>query len=206
MNRGGLFIISAPSGVGKTTLCKALIKTLPGVALSVSYSTRAQRSGEQDGVHYHFVDLMTFEALLKAGVFLEHARVFNQYYGTSGVWLEEQRTVGFDVILEIDWQGARQVKEKRPEAQLIFILPPSLDVLRQRLESRHPQDRALVAERLGGLQRDLVHYSEYDYLVCNDHFENALQGLCAIVQAHRLGRERQAEAQDALLKSLLQPS
>lgn len=206
MSRGGLFIISAPSGVGKTTLCQALVKSLAATALSVSYSTRAQRLGEQDGVNYHFVDTTTFEALLSAGTFLEHALVFNQYYGTCGLWVEEKRSAGFDVILEIDWQGARQIKEKRAEAQSIFIFPPSLDVLKQRLGARHPHDPALVRERLEGLHRDVVHYSEYDYLICNDHFEKALQGLCAIVQADRLRRERQAVVQGDLLKSLLQPS
>jgi guanylate kinase len=204
MNRGTLFIISAPSGVGKTTLCHAVVNAIPNVVLSVSYTTRSKRSFEQEETDYHFVDASTFRVLLEKGIFLEHAHVFGEEYGTSGLWVEEKRVAGLDVILEIDWQGARQVKAKVPDAQSIFIIPPSLESLRRRLTARHPTDPALVTERLKGLQHDLSHYSEYDYVICNDNFEEALKGLCAIIHANRLRGMRQLAAQGALLKSLLQ--
>jgi guanylate kinase len=203
MSQGSLFIISAPSGVGKTSLCRALLKRLPELALSVSYTTRHPRPSEVEGLHYHFVDRLRFETHLKAGDFLEHAQVFDHYYGTARAWVEATCAQGLDVILEIDWQGAKQIKEQWPSAQSIFIIPPSFSVLTERLAHRHPEDPDLVASRLKNFLQDMVHYPDYDYLVCNDDFEGALLDLCAIIRADRLSCERQCRIQAARLQALL---
>lgn len=201
--KGDLFIVSAPSGAGKTSLCQALLKTLSNIRFSVSHTTRLPRPEEREGVDYHFVTEAAFEALLAQNLFLEHAKVFEHYYGTSALWVEETLHKGFDVILEIDWQGAHQIKALFPEAQSIFIVPPSFETLRQRLQHRHPDNEALVQERLQGLQDDLLNAHTYDYMVCNDHFEQALEGLQAIVRASRLRCARQRVLQENLVKSLL---
>ncbi|MBP6104369.1 MAG: guanylate kinase [Gammaproteobacteria bacterium] len=201
--KGDLFVISAPSGAGKTSLCHALLKTLSHIRFSVSHTTRLPRPEEREGVDYHFVTDAAFEALLAQNLFLEHAKVFEHYYGTSARWVEETLQQGFDVILEIDWQGAHQIKAFFPEAQSIFIVPPSFETLRQRLQHRHPDNEALVQARLQGLQHDLLHAHTYDYIVCNDHFEQAIEGLQSIIRASRLKFVRQRVLQESLLKNLL---
>ncbi len=203
MSPGSLFIISAPSGVGKTSLCRALFDRVSELALSVSYTTRPPRSSEVDGLHYHFIDRCTFEAHLKAGDFLEHATVFDHDYGTGRAWVEQTCAQGLDVILEIDWQGAAHIKAQWPGARCIFIMPPSLAVLRERLAYRHPADPDLVRRRLEQFVADMGHYQAYDYLVCNDDFERALADLCAIIRAERLGILRQSLAQAERLEALL---
>ena len=201
--KGDLFIISAPSGAGKTSLCNVLLKTLSNIRFSVSHTTRLPRPEEREGVDYHFVTEAAFEALLAQNLFLEHAKVFEHYYGTSARWVEETLHQGFDVILEIDWQGAHQIKALFPEAQSIFIVPPSFETLRQRLQHRHTDNEALVQARLQGLHHDLLHSHIYDYMVCNDHFEQAVEGLQSIVRASRLKCVRQRVLQESLLKNLL---
>lgn len=190
-DKGSLFIVSAPSGAGKTSLVQALVKALPDIVVSVSYTTRNKREKEQDGIDYHFITHNDFKAMLKKGTFLEHAQVFGHFYGTSRIWVEETRRKGSDVILEIDWQGARQVREHFVEAQSIFILPPSRVALEERLHQRH-SDIELIEQRMKDAKAEISHYNEYDYLVCNDRFEEALEELKAIVLSHRL-RFRVAE-------------
>lgn len=200
--KGDLFIISAPSGAGKTSLCKALLRTLPDIAFSISHTTRLSRPAEREGVDYHFVRTAQFEAMLAQHLFLEHAKVFDHYYGTAAAWVEETRLKGIDVILDIDWQGAEQVKAVCPEAQSIFVLPPSLESLSQRLQHRHPDDAATVQTRLEGLHADLLKAHTYDYIVCNDRFEQALEGLSSIVRACRLRCARQLALKESLLNNL----
>jgi guanylate kinase len=201
-NKGSLFILSAPSGAGKTSLVKELMKEMPGVLVSVSYTTRAIRPREKEGVDYHFVSHDGFNKMLQEGVFLEHAQVFGQYYGTSKVWVENARLQGIDVILEIDWQGARQIRIQFEEAQSIFILPPSRQALEERLHKRHQENVNIVLERMHEAKDQISHYSEYDYLICNDRFEEALEDLKSIVRCHRLNWRRQRAQQEALINQL----
>jgi guanylate kinase len=202
--RGTLFIVSAPSGAGKTSLVRALIAHDPGVAVSVSYTTRPCRSGERDGVHYHFVDRQRFLAMLEAGEFLENAEVFGNYYGTARAAVAAQLGQGLDVILEIDWQGARQVRQAFPDAIGIFILPPSRGILRERLDGRKQDDAAVIERRTQAAVEEISHYSEYDFIVINADFATALADLQAIVRATRLRLAAQAERQQRLLRDLLQ--
>lgn len=185
MHSGILFVISAPSGAGKTSLVKALLEQDPGLALSVSCTTRAPRAGEQDGVHYHFLDRDRFESAVAAGEFMEHAEVFGNLYGTRESDLRAHLEAGRDLILEIDWQGARQVRRRFPATVSLFILPPSLAELERRLRGRGTDSDAVIAQRLGQAREDLGHWSEYDYLIVNDRFESALGELQAIVTAER---------------------
>lgn len=203
MTRTGiLFILSAPSGAGKTTLVRALTGADPGLRVSVSHTTRAQRPGEVDGVAYHFVDKPAFERMAAAGAFLEHARVFDHYYGTSREWVASQLAAGTDVILEIDWQGARQVRALMPEALGVFILPPDLDVLAARLRGRGDAD-AMVARRMQDARGEISHYPEYDYLVFNDELAHALADLQAVVRAARCRYRLQQPAADARVARIL---
>jgi len=202
-NKGSLFILSAPSGAGKTSLVKELIKGISGVLGSVSYTTRAIRPQEKEGVDYHFVSHDEFNKMLQEGVFLEHAQVFGQYYGTSKVWVENTRLQGIDVILEIDWQGARQIRLQFEEAQSIFILPPSRQVLEERLHKRHQDNIHIISGRMHEARDQISHYSEYDYLICNDQFEEALEDLKSIIRCHRLNWRRQQVQQEALIKQLI---
>lgn len=193
--KGTLYVIAAPSGAGKTSLVKALISRLDGIGVSVSHTTRPQRPGETDGVNYNFVDRERFQSLADAGEFLEHAEVFGNLYGTSQRWVESTLATGRDVILEIDWQGAQQVRRLLPDAIGIFILPPSLPVLRERLVGRSTDAPDVIARRLAQAQDDMSHYIEFDYLVINDDFARALDELATIVLAQRsrvdrLGGER----------------
>ncbi len=203
MTRGNLFIVSAPSGAGKTSLLKRLRTELEGIVISISHTTRPQRPGEIHGRDYYFVSQKEFEKMLAEGAFLEHAKVFGHYYGTSRRVVTESLEKGVDVILEIDWQGARQVKEKMPESRSIFILPPSRAVLRERLCSRGQDSPEIIARRMREAKAEISHYEEYDYLVVNDEFEQAVVALKSIVVCHRLILERQQERLAVLLKNLL---
>jgi len=198
-----LFIVSAPSGAGKTSLLRELVPTDERLVMSVSHATRAMRPGEVDGIHYHFVSAERFEELVEQGAFLEHARVFDNYYGTSEAAVRGQLADGRDVVLEIDWQGARQVRQRFPEAVSIFIAPPSIDALRERLSGRGQDSAQTVARRMADARSELSHYPEYDYLVINDDFATALGELRAIMTAERLREPRQsARFSDALAAML----
>ncbi|MBZ2189059.1 guanylate kinase [Alcanivorax sp. JB21] len=203
---GTLFIVSAPSGAGKTSLVAALVDTLDGVRISVSHTTRAIRPGEEDGINYHFTDRDTFLQKVGEGRFLEHAEVFGNLYGTSADWVSDTLKAGEDVILEIDWQGAEQIRRLVPDAASIFILPPSLPELESRLRGRGQDDDAVIARRLAGAQDEMSHYGEFDYLVINDDFEHALGDLKAILRSHRLRILAQQKAQATRIGELLSKS
>ena len=182
---GKLIVISAPSGAGKTTLVEALCKADPKLMVSVSHTTRPGRNGEKDGVAYHFTDIDSFMKMVDAGQFLEHAKVFDNYYGTSKASVESQLSKGIDVILEIDWQGAERVQQLMPESISIFILPPSYQALETRLSGRGEDDTGTIQKRMDDAIKELSHYKEYDYLVINDEFELALSELQVIFAAFR---------------------
>jgi guanylate kinase len=181
MRRGRLFVIAAPSGAGKTTLVKALLKEESRLSLSISHTTRMRRSTEQDGREYHFVKKEQFEALAARGEFLEHARVFDNLYGTSRAFVAARLDAGQDVLLEIDWQGARQVRRALPECVSIFILPPSRRALAERLARRATDTAEVIARRLADAAADMSHYAEFDYVVVNDDFDRALADLRRII-------------------------
>jgi guanylate kinase len=183
MNHGAghLFVISAPSGAGKTSLVKALLAARANLAVSVSHTTRRQRPNEVDGRDYHFVDVPRFEQMVAAGAFLEHARVFDNYYGTGRAQLEARLAAGVDVLLEIDWQGARQVRAALPSCTTIFILPPSRGALEQRLTGRGTDSPEVIARRLSDAVTDMSHWREFDYVVVNDRFDQAVAELQAIL-------------------------
>ena len=201
--QGTLFIVSAPSGAGKTSLVKALREDCPGLAVSVSHTTRAQRPGEQHGRDYFFVDREAFGRMVEDGEFLEHARVFDNQYGTARSTVEAALTRGEDVILEIDWQGARQIREVMPACRSIFVLPPSRTALEERLSARGQDDPATIARRMADAISEMSHYAEYDYLVINDDFQTALGELRAIIAASRLHTSRQSAWQQCLIDGLL---
>ena len=203
MTTACLFTISAPSGAGKTSLVKALLeKRGASVAVSVSHSTRPIRPGEVDGVAYHFVSLAEFEQMVADDEFLENARVFDNCYGTARSSVESLLTSGKHVILEIDWQGARQVKEKLPDTMGIFILPPSREQLEQRLRTRGTDDETVIARRMRDADREMSHFHDAEYLVINDNFEQALFDLEAIIHSQGLTRERQAAKNQPLIASI----
>ncbi|MFG6158671.1 guanylate kinase [Halomonas sp. 1390] len=203
MAQGTLFIVSAPSGAGKTSLVRELIESLDGIQVSVSHTTRERREGEVDAVNYHFVDVPTFEAMVEQGDFFEYARVFDNYYGTSRSAVQAMLTAGQDVILEIDWQGARQVRAQLPDAVSVFILPPSREELERRLAGRGTDEHAVIARRMRDAVDEMSHHDEYDYLVINDDFTTALRELQSLVIARRLTRERVSEHHAPLLAALL---
>ncbi|MBK8536124.1 MAG: guanylate kinase [Candidatus Competibacteraceae bacterium] len=203
MSIGTLYIVAAPSGAGKTSLVKRLVETTPGVAVSISHTTRPPRPGERNGEHYHFVPMATFEAMIASDAFLEHAQVFGNRYGTSRTAVLAQLETGQDVILEIDWQGARQVKALLPDSLTIFILPPSRAALRQRLSGRGQDSAEIIERRMAAALDELSHYAEFDYLVMNDDFATALDQLRAILIAQRQRRAAQLERQQELLQALL---
>lgn len=200
---GTLYTVSAPSGAGKTSLVNALIQQCQDLRVSVSHATRPMRPGEQDGVNYHFVDEEHFLEMLGREEFLEHARVFGNLYGTSRVWVEQQLDAGIDVILEIDWQGAQQVKRLLPETRAIFIMPPSREALEQRLDSRGQDERAIIEARMAEAVEEMSHYTDGDYLVVNDDFDQALRELQAIVTSQRLRTPRQQLVLGDILSDLL---
>ena len=204
MSLGTLVIISAPSGAGKTSLVNALRERLGGVVVSVSHTTREPRPGEQDAVDYHFVSPQEFETMVAAGEFLEHAKVFDNYYGTSRAAVTAQLQEGRDVILEIDWQGARQVRIAAPQALSVFILPPTREALRERLTARGQDSAQVIERRMRDAITEMSHYGEYDYLVFNDVFDRALTELQALFLAQRLRREAQERRHAARLGALLE--
>jgi guanylate kinase len=191
---GKLIVISAPSGAGKTTLVEALCEADPKLMVSISHTTRPKRDGEKDGIAYHFTDVNSFREMVDAEQFLEHAKVFDNYYGTSKASLESQLSEGIDVILEIDWQGAAKVRQLMPESISIFILPPSFQALETRLTGRGEDDAGTIQRRMDDAINELSHYKEYDYLVINDEFELALgelQGLITTLRENQ--RPQQAD-------------
>ncbi|MCW8444257.1 guanylate kinase [Fluoribacter gormanii] len=200
---GNLFIVAAPSGGGKTSLVKRLIETMDDIEVSVSHTTRAMRPGERNGVDYFFTDEKEFMRMIDDCAFLEHARVFNHLYGTSMEQITRRLQNGIDVVLDIDWQGAAQIRRSFPEAVSIFIVPPSLEVLRQRLLNRRQDKDDVVSDRMKKAQDELSHYPEFDYLIVNDNFEKAAMELGAIVIANRLCIKRQINKQSKLLSFLL---
>ncbi len=203
MNIGKLYIISAPSGAGKTSLVKQLVADLDRLSVSVSHTTRAMRPGEVHGQDYYFVSAPDFKAMQAQQAFLEHARVFDNFYGTAQQTVEDNLKQGLDVILEIDWQGAEQIKKLLPDSLSIFILPPSTAVLLQRLRNRGQDDEQTIARRMRDAVTEIRHHDEFDYLVVNDHFALALTELKSIIIANRLTKQRQLPNLRPLLASLL---
>lgn len=199
-----LYVISAPSGAGKTSLVKALIESTPNICVSISYTTRAKRPGEMDGVNYYFVSEEEFESLIKAQAFLEYAKVFQQdYYGTTHAFVTEKLSQGIDVVLEIDWQGAQRIRRNFSETITIFILPPSRDALIERLKHRARDDENTIKKRMEQAKNEISHYHEFDYVIVNDRFEDALTDLKAVVCAHRLCQRHQQKKYKRLINELL---
>ena len=202
-SKGTLFTISAPSGAGKTSQVGALLDCCDDIRVSVSHTTRPIRPGETDGVNYHFIDEGKFLGMLERTEFLEHARVFGNLYGTSQTWVQQQLAEGIDVILEIDWQGAEQIKRQMPDSQSIFILPPSRAALEQRLTSRGQDDSEVIALRMSEAVEEMSHYVESDFLVINSDFDLALKEIHAVVISRRLRTQSQLPALSGLLDDLL---
>lgn len=202
---GSLFIISAPSGAGKTSLVHALLATNPQINLSVSYTTREPRAGEQDGVAYHFVSRETFLAMAARGEFLESAEVYGNFYGTSQHWISQEIAKDRDILLEIDWQGAAQVRRLFPECISIFILPPSHQALEQRLTGRGKDNSEVIARRMKAASEDVAHVAEFDYVIINDNLNVALSELNAVVLAARLRSTRQLPRHQHLINQLQNP-
>jgi guanylate kinase len=203
VSKGTLYVVSAPSGAGKTSLVKALVETTDNLEVSVSHTTRTARPGEKNGVNYHFVTQDEFIHMLTCNLFLEHAQVFDHYYGTSEQWLAHQLQHGIDIILEIDWQGAQQVRRLKPDCVSIFILPPSRATLEQRLRSRGQDREQVIARRMREAVEEISHYVESDYLVVNDDFNLALKDLQAILHSQRLKQLNHASTLEKLLTELL---
>ena len=199
---GNMFVLCAPSGAGKTTLVRALLQRDPGVRLSVSYTTRAARPGETDGKDYHFVSRPVFEQMLAAGEFLESAEVHGNLYGTSQKWIERERRADHDLLLEIDWQGAQQVRRVLPDVIGIFILPPSPEALRDRLIGRRQDSPATIERRLAAAREEISHASEFDYVIINRDFDEAVEDLVSIVRAAGLRSSKQLSRHGALVNSL----
>jgi guanylate kinase len=200
---GTLFIISAPSGAGKTSLVKALLESTKGISVSTSHTTRAKRPGEEDGVDYHYVDVPAFNDMVKKGAFLEHAQVFDNHYGTSETAVLDQLATGQDVILEIDWQGAEQVRIRISGTVSIFILPPSRTALRERLTGRGQDDDTTINRRMHDAVTEMSHYHEFDYVLVNDVFETALKDLETIITSQRFHIHRQKQGLQTLISELL---
>jgi guanylate kinase len=199
---GNLFIISAPSGAGKTSLVTALLKLNKQISLSVSFTTRAPRPGEIDGVDYHFVTREKFTEMSRHGDFIESAEVYGNLYGTSQTWISQETSKGHDILLEIDWQGAAQVRSKFPISIGIFILPPSLAILEARLKGRNQDSAEIISKRLQAAREDISHLAEFDYVIINDKLDEALQQLNAVVVAAGVSRNRQLARQSELIYQL----
>jgi len=203
MKRGTLFIVAAPSGAGKSSLVNACLSRDPDICLSISFTSRAPRPGERHAEHYHFIDAESFKRMVAAGDFFEHALVHGDWKGTARQSVEPQLAAGKDVLLEIDWQGARQVRAQVPEAVSVFILPPSTAALEQRMRNRGQDSEETIALRLAAAREEMSHYGEFDYLVVNEDFDTAVGEMCSIFAASRLRRERQQRHHAALLEALL---
>lgn len=205
MTTGKLYTVSAPSGAGKTSLVKALVERSPNLQVSISYTTRPIRPGEKEGVNYFFVNRQQFESMRHDGAFLESAEVFGNYYGTAKASVEKMLATGQDVILEIDWQGAQQVNQLMPAAIAIFIFPPSLATLRERLTNRGQDDETVITRRMNEATNEMAHFHEADYLIINDRFEQALQECQSILagQGDELRLQQQLKRQRALIKELI---
>lgn len=203
ITQGTLYTVSAPSGAGKTSLVSALVQSLDAIKVSVSHTTRAMRPGEVDGVNYHFVSVEQFTSMLESASFLEHAQVFTNYYGTSREWVEQTLAQGTDVILEIDWQGAQQIRKIIPGTVSVFILPPSKETLLQRLTGRGQDSDNVIEARMAEAKSEISHYIESHYLIVNDDFDVALNEFRSIIIAERQKLMRQAEKHQALIRSLL---
>jgi len=201
MSKANLFVIFAPSGAGKTSLVKAVVDSTNDIQVSISHTTREARPGEVNGVHYHFVDQAGFSELREQGDFLEHAEVFGNYYGTSQTWVEQSLNNGTDVILEIDWQGAQQVRKLMP-CICICILPPSIDTLRSRLNARGQDDSEVINSRMQEALDEISHYNEADFIIINDDFDTAKRELKSIVVASRRRTELQVQRHQKLLSEL----
>jgi guanylate kinase len=205
--KGNLFILSAPSGAGKSSLISALLAQADmqqnNMQVSVSHTTRAPRPGEVDGQHYHFVSVEQFKKLIASNAFYEYAHVFNNYYGTSEAAIDQQLDKGIDVFLDIDWQGAQQVRARKPEVTTIFIVPPSKDELSRRLRGRGQDSEEIIAARMAEAEAECSHYHEFDYLIINDKFEQALADLKAIVRTKGLETAKQSEKHQKLFAELL---
>ena len=203
VTKGTLYVISAASGAGKTTLVSAVLQQVPELVVSVSHTTRAPRQGEVDGVNYHFIDKGKFEAMVEAGDFFESASVFGNMYGTSQQHIQQQLLKGKDVILEIDWQGARQIRQLVSDCKSIYILPPSIAALRERLISRGQDDEVIINKRMCEAISEMSHYAEFGYLVINDDFDEARDNLAAIIMGERMLFEHQQQKHAELLTELL---
>jgi len=206
LSKGTLYIVAAPSGAGKSSLVKALVDALADITISISYTTRALRPRDESGVEYHFVSEKTFLDMVAKQQFLEHADVFGHHYGTSKDWVMATLHKGIDVILEIDWQGARQIRQLFPDAVSVYILPPSLAELEARLLKRKQDSQAVIQDRMSLAQDEMSHYHEFDYVVINDDFMEATAALTAIVKANRLKTANQVQNQQKLLAELTQSS
>ena len=200
---GTLYVFSAPSGAGKTTLVKALLEQTGDIGVSVSHTTRAPREGEINGKDYNFVSQDEFKTLIGQSAFLEHAQVFDNFYGTSQIWVEQELSAGRDVILEIDWQGAEQIRKQMPEMISVFILPPSRDELLKRLTGRGTDSQDVIDRRMQDAVSEMSHYGEFNYLIINDDFDVALQELRSVVLARRQRTAAQSQKQQQLLENLL---
>ena len=201
--RGTLYIVAAPSGAGKSSLVNACIARDPAIRLSISFTSRAARPGERHAEHYHFVSVEAFQRMVAAGDFFEHALVHGDWKGTARQSVEPQLAAGHDVLLEIDWQGARQVREKVPDAVSVFILPPSREALQQRMRARGQDSEAVMAQRLAAARDEMAHYDEFDYVIVNEDFATAVDEMCSIFVASRLRRDRQFQRHAGLIETLL---
>lgn len=201
--RGTLFIVAAPSGAGKSSIVNAVLRDTPGIALSISYTSRAPRPGERHAQHYHFISAEDFQQMIAAGDFFEHALVHGDYKGTARQSVEPQLAAGMDVLLEIDWQGAAQVRRQMPDALSVFILPPSREALESRMRSRGQDSEAVIAQRLAAAREEMSHYREFDFLIVNDRFETAVAEMQAIFLASRQRSAVQAGRHAGLIEALL---
>lgn len=203
VRRGSLFVIAAPSGAGKSSLVNAVLAREPEISLSISFTSRGPRPSERHAQHYNFVSADEFRRMIEAGDFFEYAIVHGDYKGTARQSVEPHLTAGRDVLLEIDWQGAAQVRRQMPEAVGVFILPPSRQALEQRMRARGQDSEAVIARRLAAAREEMAHYAEFDYVIVNEVFETAVAEMCAIFQASRLRREVQAQRHAGLIARLL---
>ncbi|MFZ2754341.1 MAG: guanylate kinase [Lysobacteraceae bacterium] len=201
--RGTLFIVAAPSGAGKSSIVNACLARDPNIALSISFTSRAPRPGERHAQHYHFIDAAEFQRMIDAGDFFEHALVHGDLKGTARQSVEPQLAAGHDVLLEIDWQGARQVRDRVPDAVGIFILPPSREALEERMRKRGQDSEETIARRLAAAREEMSHYHEFDYVIVNEIFDTAVAEMCSIFTASRLRRDAQAQRHAGMIEGLL---